>query len=106
MNANLKIRLTQLAGLLLLACWWMTSAQSASARPLPPGDVIGSGPTTTGSTTAPVPAATVVVHDHPSVWAYLLVAVVAVTVTLLTVWAVRTIRRASSGRQAKQLQPA
>ena len=41
MNANLKIRVTQLAGLLLLAAWWMSSAQPASARPLPPGDPIG-----------------------------------------------------------------
>ena len=105
MNANLKIRLTQLAGLLLIAAWWMSSTQSASARPLPPGDPIGNGLPSAATTSTTVPA-TVVVHDHPSAWAYLLVAVIAVAATLVAVWAFRTIRRASSGRQAKQLQPA
>jgi hypothetical protein len=104
MNANLKIRVTQLAGLLLLAAWWMTSAQPASARPLPPGDPIGL--TTTGSASAPLPAAAIVVHDQPSVWAYLLVAAIAVAVTLVAAWAVRAIRGASSGRAAKQLRAA
>jgi hypothetical protein len=106
MNANLKIRMTQLAGLLLLAAWWMTSAQPASARPLPPGDPTTVGLTATGSASAPFPAAPIVVHDHLSVWAYLLVAAIAVAATLVAVLAVRAIRRASSGRAAKQLRPA
>jgi hypothetical protein len=106
MNANLKIRVTQLAGLLLLAAWWMTSAQSASARPLPPGDPTGLGLTPASTTSASAPAAAVIVHDHPSVAAYLLVAALAVAVTLAAVLAFHAIRRASSGRQAKQLSPA
>jgi hypothetical protein len=106
MNANLKIRVTQIAGLLLLAAWWMTSAQPASARPLPPGDPTAIDLTATGSASAPFPAAPIVVHDHLSVWAYLLVAAITVAATLVAVWAVRALRLASSGRQARQLQSA
>jgi hypothetical protein len=106
MPANLKIRVTQLAGLLLLACWWMTSAQSASARPLPPGDLTATDLTATASSSTPLPAASIVVHDHLSIWTYLLVAVIAVGATLAVLWAVRAVRLASSGRQGKQLQSA
>jgi hypothetical protein len=106
MNANLKIRVTQLAGLLLLAAWWVTSAQPASARPLAPGDATAVELAATRSASAPIPATAIVVHDHPSMWAYLLVAAIAVAVTLAGVWTLSTIRRAASGRQAKQLRPA
>jgi hypothetical protein len=102
MNANSKIRLTQIAGLLMLFGWWITSAQSASAMPLPPGDPA----TGTGLTSTPIPAATVVVHDHPSLWAYLLVAAIAIVATLAVVWVARTIRRTSTGRPTDRLRPA
>jgi hypothetical protein len=106
MNPNLRIRVTQIAGLLLLAAWWMTSVQPASARPLPPGDPAAIGLTTSGSTPTPLPAAAIIVHDHPSVWAYLLAAAIAVVVTLVAVWAARAVRLASSRRPAKQLRSA
>jgi hypothetical protein len=105
MNANSKIRLTQIAGLLMLFGWWITSAQSASAMPLPPGDPGSVDATGTGLTT-PIPATPVVVHDHPSLWAYLLVAAIAIVATLAVVWVARTIRRTSTGRPTDRLRPA
>lgn len=105
MSSTLKTRGTQLAGLLLLAAWWLTSAGPAAARPLPPGDPTRLG-STTGGSTAPLPATPILVHDHPSIWAYLLVASIAVAVTLATVGAIGGIRRAAAGRQVRQLDPA
>jgi hypothetical protein len=79
----------------------MASVQPASARPLPPGDPTAIYATSTRSASAPI-----VVHDHLSVWAYLLVAAITVAATLAVLWAVSAVRLASSGRQAKQLQSA
>jgi hypothetical protein len=89
--------MTQIAAVLLLFSWWLASAQPASAMQAPPND--------TDASSVPAPT-TIVVHDHVTLQAYLLVAVIAVVATLAAITLARWTRRRQGGRQAARLQPA
>jgi hypothetical protein len=92
------LRLNRIAvALLVLLAGSVGTAQLASAMTLPMPDA--GGPTL--PSVAPVASRTLVVHDHVSLWAYLLIAVLAVAATLVVVAVVavvRPLRRALTGR--------
>ena len=95
MNPFRNTRVTQVAALLLLSAYWLTSAQPASASAIPAPDSDAAS-TATPAVTEP---ATVVIHGHTSLWVYAGVAVLAVVVTLVAVGLARWARQVGSARQ-------
>jgi hypothetical protein len=99
----IKTRLIQLSCLALLLAGYLSSALPASATPDPPP---GYYPSPTAPGPAGPPARPTVVHDHVSLWTYVLIAGLAVVATLVILALVSRLRRVSSGRRAALGRPA
>jgi hypothetical protein len=96
-------RLIQASCPALLLAAYLSAAVPASARPAPPPEDTGTATPLPGPPTYPSfvhdHVDHVVVHDHVSPWAYLLITSLAVLTTLVIVTLVVRLRRVSSGRR-------